>query len=224
VVYEGFNSSIWPNSTCTNLLGSSAWLQAMMSRLPGKPITVASDNLVHFVGSIVDDPSSYEAYNPLAILWRPDPVFPLPRPELRSARLARSTHAPASVLPALVLVAPGYHGDPTVSCPDDIDSIHICLAELLQWCAVQGLSTLHILYCESLQIQRAVAHLGGFEYFLTHRARLPVWWNDWSSYLARIPNRRRRHLERELREASTHLKLSEVCPKVFEDDLLVDRT
>ena len=131
-VTAGFDADRWGGLAADSPYHDAGWLTAMTSRLPGAVYTVLDRRGIGFVGVLVDDPDCYEAYNPQAILWRDPPVFELTDPAGRAAELAR--HRTPNSLPALVLVAPGYHGDPAGPAGNDPAVLAECLAELLGWC------------------------------------------------------------------------------------------
>jgi predicted N-acyltransferase len=106
-----------------------------------------------------------------------------------------------ATLPALVLVAPGYCGDPAGACADDPVAIQEFLSGVLGWCEEHGLAGLHILYTASPAVSEAVRGLGGASYPITSRFALPVWWDDWAGYLRGLPAKRAREVSREVRRA-----------------------
>jgi predicted N-acyltransferase len=123
----------------------------------------------------------------------------------------------------LVLVAPGYHGDPTGPAADDPVALAGCLADLLDWCRQTGLAALHLLFTGSPALTHAVASLGGLSYPLTTRWTLPVWWQDWPGYLAGLDAKRARELRREHRLATSTLQLAELDPAEHADELVAGR-
>jgi hypothetical protein len=220
-VTAGFHADRWAGLAASSPYHDAGWLTAMTSRLPGAVYTVLDRRGIGFVGVLVDDPDSYEAYNPQAILWRDPPVFELTDPAGRAAELAG--HRIPNSLPALVLVAPGYHGDPAGPAGNDPAALTECLAELLEWCRSTGLAGLHLLFTGSPAVTAAVASLGGLSYPLTTRWTLPVWWQDWPGYLAGLDTKRARELRREHRLASSTLQLAELDPQQHADELVAGR-
>ncbi len=220
-VTAGFDAARWSGLSAGSPYHDAGWLTAMTSRLPGAVYTVLDRRGIGFGGVLVDDPDSYEAYNPQAILWRDPPVFELTDPAGRAAELAR--HRIPNSLPALVLVAPGYHGDPAGPAATDPTVLAECLSELLDWCRGAGLAGLHLLFTSSPAVTAAVADLGGLSYPLTTRWTLPVWWQDWSGYLAGLDPKRARELRREHRLATSTLRLAELDPAEHADELVAGR-
>jgi len=220
-VTAGFDVDRWAGLAANSPYHDAGWLTAMTSRLPGAVYTVLDRRGIGFVGVLVDDPGCYEAYNPQAILWRDPPVFELTDPAGRAADLAR--HRTPNSLPALVLVAPGYHGDPAGPAGNDPAALTEFLAELLGWCRRTGLAGLHLLFTGSQAVTAAVADLGGLSYPLTTRWTLPVWWQDWPGYLAGLDAKRARELRREHRLATSTLQLAELDPQQHADELVAGR-
>lgn len=220
-VTAGFDPSRWRGIEASSPYHDVGWLTAMTSRLPGTAYTITDRRGIGFIGVLVDDPDGYEAYNPQAILWRDPPVFELTDPAGRATELAR--HRIPNSLPALVLVAPGYHGDPAGPQAGDPTVLAECLSDLLAWCRDAGLAGLHLLFTSSPAVAAAVASLGGLNYPLTTRWTLPVWWQDWPGYLAGLDGRRARVLRREYRLAISTLQLAELDPAEHADALVAGR-
>jgi hypothetical protein len=227
-VAEGFDAERWRGLAPDSPYHDPGWLAAMNSRLPGAVYTILDRRGIGFIGVLVDDPDCYEAYNPQAILWRDRPVFELTDPAGRAAELADRAaelgrNRKPNSLPALVLVAPGYHGDPAGPAADDPAALAGCLADLLDWCRRAGLAGLHLLFTGSPALTQAVAGLGGLSYPLTTRWTLPVWWQDWPGYLAGLDAKRARELRREHRLATSTLQLVELDPAEHADELVAGR-
>lgn len=213
-VTSGFDAAAWRRLPICSPMHDPDWLSIMSTRLPGPTYTVHYGDGLAFVGAVVSDPDAYEAYNPHAILWRPDPVFELGhdrsdrdqvrRDQARRDRLARLAPEPDVTLPALVLVAPGYWGDPVGPAGDDPAAVQDCLRALKTWSRDNGLASISVLYTlRSTAVMRtAFAALGGVSYPLTERWLLPVWWKDWDGYLAGLPTGRSREVRRQLRRAA----------------------
>lgn len=204
-VASGFDAAAWhrllPAEPATPL-HDPAWLTVMCSRLPGELVTVTRGAELGFCGAIVSDPQAYEAYNPHALLWRDPPVFELANERQRRDALAGLNVSVRTTLPALVLVAPGYCGDPAGSSAGDPTAIASFLSAALRWCEQRGLAGLHILYSGTDAVSKAVADLGGASYPVTSRYLLPVRWDDWQGYLRGLPARRAREVSRQLRRAA----------------------
>lgn len=202
-VTAGFDLAAWSRIPVTTPLHRAEWLQVMASRIPGDPVTIVRDERLAFFGAIVRDPEAYEAYNPRALLWRDPPVFPVPHQERRRARLTALGGAPRHLLPALVLVAPGYVGDPAGPDRHDPDAVLACLADAADWCRAEALAGMYVLYAQSSAVREAVEALGGTSFPLTDRCVLPVWWHDWDSYLGGFDDSHRRgEIRRERRRSS----------------------
>lgn len=217
-VSEGFDSATWSDIPVTNPLHSADWLRVMGSRIPGVPRTVSAAGQIAWYGTIIDDPEAYEAYNPAAILLRDPPVFPLPD-EDRRRRALTAIGKPADLLPALVLVAPGYLGDPAGPAAGDTGVISECLHDLAAWCRGEGLAGLYILYSSSAAVAQAIVRLGGISFPLTDRCVMPVWWHDADSYLAGLSPKRRGEIRRQRRriaDADMTLSAIEVTDRVEE--------
>lgn len=222
-VVAGFPPAAWSEHESASPYHDPDWLSAMTSRLPGDVHTVLDDERgLAFVGAVVSDPDGYEAYNPEAILWRDPPVYELDDPQGRAGELGRHRDRPPT-LPALVLVAPGYDGDPAGRGADDPQAIAGCLADVLAWCGRSGLSGLHLLCTTKPAVADAVSALGGVGFPLTTRSVLPVWWDDWDGYLAGLPRKRRREVRREWRLACGAMELVEADPHAYADDLISGR-
>ncbi|MDA2813554.1 GNAT family N-acetyltransferase [Nocardiopsis sp. RSe5-2] len=200
-VVPGFDEKAWSLLEHGSPLQSPAWLRAMGGRLPGAPHTVVDGADVGFFGAVVTDPDAYEAYNPRAVLWRDPPVFPVPDPVRRARRLEELPEAPGRALPALVLVAPGYLGDPAGRRAERADAVGRCLSGAAEWGRANGMAALYVLYTRGAAVEEAVAGLGGVSFPLTERCAMPVWWDGWESYLAGLAPGRRREVRRERRRA-----------------------
>lgn len=223
-VIRGFPAQAWHSYPSTSPYHDVDWLSVMISRLPGEVHTVLDDERgMAFVGAVISDPDGYEAYNPDAILWRDPPVYELDDPAGRAEQLTLHRNHPPT-LPALVLVAPGYDGDPAGVGGADREAIAACLAEVFAWCTGAGLAGLHVLCTSRLAVAEAIAALGGVGYPMTTRSVLPVWWDDWRGYLDGLNNKKRRKaVRRELRCASDEMELVEVAPLDFVNDLIDGR-
>lgn len=197
-IVEGFDPTAWAPLRTSSPLQSGAWLGMMHTRLPGTVHTVTRGDQLGFLGTVVDRPEAYEAYNPYAILWRDPPVFELAEPDERAQALARLAPDPGELLPAFVLVVPGYYGNPAGSAADHPEAVRACLGDVLEWCRGKGIAGLYVLYTDDLATGtgRAVAELGGARFPLTTRWSLDVRWDDWEGYLATLPGARRRKIRR----------------------------
>lgn len=223
-IVEGFDAAAWEPLATASPLQSSSWLTVMSSRLPGTVHTVTLGEELGFVGAVISEPDAYEAYNPHALLWRDPPVFPQRAPERRRAALERLRPDPASLLPALALVAPGYSGNPAGSSAQRRGKVRECLSDALEWCREGGLAGLYVLYTDEggAVTGQAVAELGGTSFPLTTRWSLPVWWDDWDSYIEGLSSpRRRREVRREWRRAcDAGLTVREVDPAAKAEAIL----
>ncbi len=201
-VVEGFDRVAWSGLTSSSPLLSADWLEVMSSRLPGVVHTLTEERGVGFVGAVVTAPGAYEAYNPYTILWRDPPVFELTNTGIRRQELMAEPVDPARVLPALVLAAPGYLGDPAGGAAGSPEAVRSCLVGARDWAAGRGLASVHLLYCgDTDTMDRATEGLDAVRFPLTTRWRLPVWWDDWDGYLDGVKRSRRREIQREVRRA-----------------------
>lgn len=200
-VLPGFDRAAWRGLAVRSVLQDPDWLAAMASKIPGEVHTIVHGGAVGFLGAVVTDPDAYEAFNPYAILFRDPPVFELRDPGARRRTLPGAD--PAAILPALVLAAPGYLGDPAGTTGDP-GALRACLSGVVDWCRERGARTLCCLYTQqaTAAITEAVAALGGTSFPLTTRWTLPVWWDTWEGYLAGFGASRRRKVRRELRAAA----------------------
>jgi hypothetical protein len=203
-VSAGFDAEAWARLAVTAPMHDPRWLRVMCTRLPGEVLTVWYGDTLAFVGVLVSDPDAYESYNPYAILWRPEPVFELAGEDYRRQRLASAAADPAVTLPALVLVAPGYWGDPAGAAADDPAAVRDCLHGVLAWARSRGISSVSVLYTVrgTDTVAAAFRGVGGVSYPLTERWLMPVWWEDWDGYLSGLPPTRAREIRRELRRAA----------------------
>ncbi|HVB45626.1 MAG TPA: peptidogalycan biosysnthesis protein [Streptosporangiaceae bacterium] len=222
-VLTGFRAGRWLRHKSASPFHDVGWLTAMVSRLPGAVHTVVDDDRgVAFVAAVVEDPDGYEAYNPQAILWRDPPVFELADPAGRAAELTGLGERPPA-LPALVLVAPGYDGDPAGAGADRAQDVAGCVADVLTWCERAGLAGLHLLFTSRPAVAAAITALGGVSYPLSTRSVLPVWWDDWPGYLDGLPAKRRREVRRERKLALTAMELVSAPPDQYADDVIDGR-
>ncbi|MGH8929104.1 MAG: GNAT family N-acetyltransferase, partial [Egibacteraceae bacterium] len=198
-ISPGFSEAAWSAIPISSALHSTRWLRAMASRLPGAPYTFTHQSGLALFGVVVADPHAYEAYNPYAVLWRDPPVFDVADEAARRDRLARLDGTPDRLLPALALVAPGYDGDPAGPAAGDPALLTECLRDVVEWAREHGLAGVYPLYTRSPAVTGAVAALGGASFPLTSRWVLPVWWDDWESYLHGLAPKRRRKIARERR-------------------------
>ncbi len=218
-VLPGFVADRWRPLRPRSSFHDDRWLTAMHTRLPGEVHTVVDDaRQIGFIAVLVTDPDGYEAYNPDAILWRDPPVFELTDPAGRAASLPNSR---PSALPALVLVAPGYDGNPAGSA--DPLALSEVLAELQRWCQARGVRTLNLLFSSDEAVSAAVAGLGGLSYPITGRWELPVWWADWDGYLAGLTGKRARAVSREYRQSTEAMQLAEFAPQEHAGALIEGR-
>ncbi|MDQ2837809.1 MAG: GNAT family N-acetyltransferase [Actinomycetota bacterium] len=222
-ILPGFQAEPWRELVSRSPFHDAGWLTAMTSRLPGEIFTVLDKQDLGFIAVLVSNPDGYEAYNPAAILWRDPPVFELSDPAARAAELDRLVDSAPATLPALVLVAPGYDGDPAGRCAEDPAALARCLTELLGWCEQSGLAALHLLFTANPMVNEAISGLGGFSYPITARWTLPVWWQDWDGYLAGLDSKRAREIRREYRLATESLQLTELDPNEYAEDLIEGR-
>lgn len=199
LVSPGFDEAAWSAVPVSSALHSTRWLRAMASRVPGAPHTVTHQSGLALFGAVVTDPDAYEAYNPYAVLWRDPPVFDVADPAARRDGLAGLGGTVDRLLPALVLVAPGYDGDPAGPAADDPAVLTECLRDVVDWAREHGLGGVYPLYTRSPAVTGAVAALGGASFPLTSRWALPVWWDDWESYLDGLGGKRRREIARQRR-------------------------
>jgi hypothetical protein len=203
-VSEGFDEQAWRQHIATSPLQGADWLAAMSSRLPGEVHTICYGSELAFTGAVVRSPDAYESYNPHTILWRQEPVFGPGKGDSRREWLAARAPGPEATLPALVLVAPGYLGDPVGPSQGDARVVHALLTDLLTWCREHGIASVSVLYTwrSTDVIGRVFAQLGGVSYPLTERWLIPVWWDSWDGYLAGLPARRAQEAGRELRRTA----------------------
>jgi len=220
-VLPGFVADRWRALTPRSSFHDERWLTAMQSRLPGQVHTIIDgDRGIGFIAVVVTDPNGYEAYNPEAILWRDPPVFELTDPAGRGVDLPPDH---PSALPALVLVAPGYDGNPAGAGAGNPLSLQGFLSELKDWCRDHGVATLNLLFSSDDTVTEAVAALGGLSYPITGRWSLPVWWTDWAGYLAGLTGKRARAVSREFRDATASMSLAEFAPLEHAEALIEGR-
>lgn len=203
-VTNGFDEAAWRAWPADSLTHDAGWLATMCGRLPGEPLTVRYGDRLGFVGALVSRTDAYESYNPHAILWRPDPVFDVSGAATRRERLATLPSDPGVTLPALVLVAPGYSGDPVGPDRQHPATVLACLRYLRSWAARRGVASVSALYTVdgTDAIRAAVADMGGVSYPLVERWLMPVRWSGWDGYLASLPVARAKEVRRELRRAA----------------------
>jgi predicted N-acyltransferase len=164
------------------------------------------DGTLAFTGAVVRDGDAYEAYNPWAILRRADPVFPEAECSRRRV-LPRLGDAREEVLPGLLLVTPGYLGDPVGPAAAHPESVRRCLADVCDWAREAGLATVSALYTSpaaSRVLAPVVAELGGESFELTTRSMLAVTWEDEQGLAATRSNRRRAEVHRQLNRLAEH--------------------
>ncbi|WP_030720101.1 GNAT family N-acetyltransferase [Streptomyces griseus] len=225
-ITAGFDVDAWHSLATSSPLQSTAWLRAMHTRLPGAVHTFTYGDKVGFVGTVIDDPNASEAYNPYAILWRDQPVFDVADPQRRRTVLERHHPDAADVLPMLVLVVPGYSGNPAGYSAQRPEAVWACLKDAVTWCAINGIVGLYVLYTddspEGTATARAAAALGAVSFPLTTRWGLDVWWDDWDGYLAGLPSRRRREMRRQMRRAAEAGVVPRAVDPVREFDDILD--
>lgn len=221
--HHGFNAGEWALLATRSPMHSVSWLRAMTSRLPGEVYTIVSDRDVGFIGTIVENVDAYEAYNPAAIFWRHEPVFSVSNPERRIEYLRSIRGALPPTLPALVLVAPGYVGDPAGGSAFDERAIADTLAEIIDWARAKKLNSLHILYTTNQTIQSAVRKTNGVTYSLSTRSILNVKWDDWDGYLASLSSKKRVEFRKEWRRAAGELSFDEHSPGKYINDIVQGR-
>ncbi|MFC9931567.1 GNAT family N-acetyltransferase [Streptomyces sp. NPDC127190] len=204
-----FDGAGWDRLGPGAAVQGSRWLRSMISRLPGEPVTVRYDGpngALAFTGAVVRDGDAYEAYNPWAILRRKDPVFP--EAECSAPRvLPQLGDGQEEILPGLLLVAPGYLGDPVGPAAHHPESMQQCLAEVCAWARGAGLATVSVLYttpAASRVLAPAVGALGGDSFDLTTRSMMPVTWDDEEGLAAVRSRRRRFEVQRQLRRLAEH--------------------
>jgi predicted N-acyltransferase len=200
----------------------------MLSRLPGDPLMAVlerSDGAVGFTGAVVTTRSGYEPYNPWAILRGPEPVFA--EVHATGRVLPEVGDQPEALLPGVVLVAPGYLGDPVGPLADRPDAVRECLSGVVDWARGEGMSSVSVLYTSpdaTAVIEPAITGLGGGTFPLTSRYTLPVTWSDWQEYIADLPEDRRSGPNRQMRRLSDNgcTVACEEAESVF-DDILAAR-
>jgi len=203
-VVSGFDRDAWSAFPSTSPLTTADWLSVMITRLPGEVFTAVRDGELGFVGALVTDPDAYEAYNPYALLLRDPPVFGGTDSAARSRALSELRASAATVLPALVLVAPGYLGDPVGPARQAPDVLADCLQDVFAWGTRHTVVSCHVMYTQQTTkaVAAAVAKLGGATYPLTSRWQLPVGWQGWDDYLMQRSGTRRAKIRRELRRCA----------------------
>jgi len=200
-VTPGVDAVAWSRLAARAPQHDPGWLSVMATRLPGEVYTVTAGDRLGFCAVLVSDPEAYEAYNPYAVLWRDPPVFAVPDVHRRGRTLSTMDTDSGRTLPALVLVAPGYVGDPAGTGAGEVAEVTACLRAVLDWCAARGLAGLHVMYAADPVVRDAVHALGGCGYPITTRWVLPVWWDDWDGYLLGLPPARPRKITTELRRS-----------------------
>ncbi|MFJ8624938.1 GNAT family N-acetyltransferase [Kitasatospora sp. NPDC093550] len=204
-----FDGAGWDHLGPGAAVQGGRWLRAMISRLPGEPVTVlhhGPDGALAFTGAVISDGDAYEAYNPWAILRREDPVFP----ESECARrrvLPQLGDRPEEILPSLLLVAPGYLGDPVGPAADRPESLKQCLADACAWASGAGLATVSVLYTTppaARALAPAVGALGGESFELTTRSMMRVTWDDEEGLAAGRSKGQRAEVRRQLRRLAEH--------------------
>ncbi|MFF7361526.1 GNAT family N-acetyltransferase [Streptomyces sp. NPDC008125] len=185
------------------------WLRSMISRLPGEPVTVlhsGPNGALAFTGAVIRDGDAYEAYNPWAILRRKDAVFPEAECSRRRV-LPQLGDGPEEILPTLLLVAPGYLGDPVGAAADRPESVKQCLTDVCAWARGAGLATVSVLYTTptaSEVLEPAVGALGGESFELTTRSMMRVTWDDEKGLSVSRSKRQRIEAGRQLRRLAEH--------------------
>src|SRR5829696_10355027 len=122
----------------------------MASRVPGRLHTAVHDDRAAALVAVVEDPGAYESYNPYALLFVDPPVFEVGDPAGRRQGLAELAVPPERVLPAAVVVHPGYAGDPAGDRAAAERAAPLLLADLRDWAAGRGLRCLAVLYSERM--------------------------------------------------------------------------
>jgi hypothetical protein len=222
VVTDGFAAAAWDRVGDPGGWRGRRWLTAMASRVPGRLHTAVHGDRAAALLAVVDDPGAYESYNPYALLFADPPVFQTGDPDGRRRGLAALAVPPERVLPAAVVVHPGYAGDPVGAAA----AVPPLLTDLRDWAANRGLRGLYVLYTERLTrpVAAAADRLGGASFPLATRWRLPVWWKDWDGYLAGLPSRRRVELARQRRRAAElGVRPAVVDPQRYLDPIVAGR-
>ena len=221
-VTAGFSPADWDRVGPAGGWQSRRWLSAMASRVPGRLHTAVHDDRAAALVAVVEDPGAYESYNPYALLFVDPPVFEVGDPAGRRKGLAELAVPPEQVLPAAVVVHPGYAGDPA----GDPAAAVALLTDLRDWAADQDLRGLYVLYTERLTRPLAAAAygLGGATFPLAVRWRLPVWWDGWDGYLGGLPAKRRGELGRQRRRAAeAGVRPAVVDPVEYAADIVAGR-
>lgn len=206
VVHLKFDPERWQGLEPHYPLQSGPWVRIMLSRLPGDPLMAVlerADGALGFTGTVVTTPHGHESYNPWALLRRPEPVFH----DVHSAGrvLPRLGDQPGELLPSVVLVAPGYMGDPVGQLAGQAEAVRECLTDIVDWARGEGASSVSVLYTSpsaTTVLEPVVTELGGSTFPLTSRYTLPVTWSDWQEYVAGLPGDRKAEPNREIRRLS----------------------
>jgi hypothetical protein len=199
-----FDGAAWDRLRPGAAVQGGRWLRSMLSRLPGEPVTVrydGPDGALALTGAVIRDGEAYEAYNPWAILRRAEPVFPEAECSVRRV-LPQLGDGREEILPGLLLVAPGYLGDPVGPAADRPASVRQCLADVCAWAGRADLATVSVLYTTpsaARVLAPAVAALGGESFGLTTRSMMRVTWDDEEGLAAGRSKRRRIEVQRQLR-------------------------
>ncbi|HEX6076717.1 MAG TPA: GNAT family N-acetyltransferase [Micromonosporaceae bacterium] len=228
VVLTKFDAERWQCLDPGSPVQSGPWVRIMLSRLPGDPLMVVlerADGALGFTGAVVSDPGAYEAYNPWAILRRQKPVFG----EAHTAGRVPPAIADQAeaLLPGVVLVAPGYLGDPVGPLADRPDAVREGLTGVVDWARGEGMSSVSVLYTSldaAAVVGWAVARLGGATFPLTSRFTLPVSWSHWQEYVADLPKDHRNEPGRQMRRLSEGgCTVTCEAPELAFDDIVAAR-
>ncbi|MBK0123591.1 N-acetyltransferase [Pantoea sp. S61] len=219
---QGFDEKEWAKLQHHNIFQSSEWISSMASRLPGEIYTFTLSDEVGILGVIISQFDAYEAYNPQTIFWRKEPVFSTFCMDTRQKFISELDFIPSS-LPALVLVFPGYDGNPSGKKHKDQSVISDFVALIIDWAKCMNISGVHSLYTFESPLETAFKRLGGQTYDLTTRSVLNVTWNDWNDYLQQLSANRRSKIKKEYKLISSSMKLSEVNARKYTNDIVSGR-
>ncbi|MFE2926843.1 hypothetical protein [Streptomyces goshikiensis] len=216
-ILNTFDAGRWDQLRPAAAVQSARWIDIMLSRLPGDPLMVLHEDddglALGFTGAVVRDTDAYEAYNPWTLLRANPDVFPAAH--IDGPVAPHLGDEPTAMLPAALLVAPGYLGDPVGPASGRPDAVRDCLAAVRDHARMAGLATVCVFYTTpsgSAVLDPAVAALGGASFDLTARSVLELEWSDWVEYHSGPRNRRRAEILRQLR------RLADAGCKVVQED------
>ncbi|WP_168188763.1 GNAT family N-acetyltransferase [Thermoflavimicrobium daqui] len=202
----------------SSLFSSPRWLKVMNGRIEGKNfmflLEKASCPVMMVHGSILDSPTSYNAYNPYDLMLAEEPVFPINEKIAARRSVLRQVTRREDWFPCLILMWPGYECTMAGQEYSNVQMMRILIREIASWAQSKGLKLIGYLYVpeDKNDFTNVLAEQGYQKFPLTYKSELRLLGNSFDDYINGLKKKQRSGIKREIQFLYEAGVKTEVCP------------